>query len=174
MPYEWIAAAPVPAAAADAVTAELHLWPYRSLPRRGFVAFIAATCLLLLLPLIAVLGSPVLWALLPFLVAAVGAVWWALSRSYRDGEVLEVLRLAPGTVTLSHRPARGASREWQANPYWVELQSYDSGGPVPHYLTLRGAGREVEIGAFLSEDERRALKPELQRALSRLRAPAAP
>ena len=28
------------------------------------------------------------------------------------------------------------------------------------YLTLRGAGREVELGAFLSEDERLALRHE--------------
>ena len=32
-----------------------------------------------------------------------------------------------------------------------------SGGPVPNYITLRGGDREVELGAFLSEDERIAL-----------------
>ncbi|MEI4471207.1 DUF2244 domain-containing protein [Frigidibacter sp. MR17.24] len=164
MPYEWM---PAPAAA----EAELHLWPYRSLPRRGFVGFIAATALLLAVPLMAVLGTPVLWALLPFLLAAIGAVWWALARSYRDGEVLEILRLTRDEVTLSHRPARGPARHWAANPYWVEIRHYDAGGPVPFYLTLRGAGREVEIGAFLSEDERARLKPELARAFAAVTAP---
>jgi uncharacterized membrane protein len=38
---------------------------------------------------------------------------------------------------------------------------------VPHYVTLRGKGREVEIGAFLSEEERIALFEDLRRVLSR-------
>jgi uncharacterized membrane protein len=32
---------------------------------------------------------------------------------------------------------------------------------VPNYVTLSGNGREVEIGAFLSEDERKALYQDL-------------
>ena len=32
---------------------------------------------------------------------------------------------------------------------------------MPHYVTLCGKGREVEIGAFLSEDERVSLYDEL-------------
>jgi uncharacterized membrane protein len=48
---------------------------------------------------------------------------------------------------------------------------HEAGGPVEHYLTLKGAGREVEIGAFLSEDERKALHGELADAI---RPPPAP
>ena len=39
---------------------------------------------------------------------------------------------------------------------------HETGGPVPHYVTLSGNGREVEIGAFLSEEERVELFSELQ------------
>ena len=39
---------------------------------------------------------------------------------------------------------------------------HETGGPVPNYVTLSGNGREVEIGAFLSEDERVELFSELQ------------
>ena len=57
--------------------------------------------------------------------------------------------------------------EWQANPHWVRVTLHKTGGPVPNYLTLRGNGREVEIGAFLAEEERLTLQHELRRALSR-------
>ena len=36
---------------------------------------------------------------------------------------------------------------------------------MPNYVTLTGCGREVEIGAFLSEDERMALFQDLSRQL---------
>jgi uncharacterized membrane protein len=48
----------------------------------------------------------------------------------------------------------------------VQVQLYPTGGPVPQYLTLKGGGREVELGAFLSEDERRTLKDDLHRRLA--------
>jgi len=49
------------------------------------------------------------------------------------------------------------------------LVLHPTAGPVPNYLTLQGGPREVELGAFLSEDERVALKAEVQVALTRLR-----
>ena len=39
---------------------------------------------------------------------------------------------------------------------------------MPNYLTLSGSGRTVEIGAFLSEEERLELKPALEDALQQL------
>jgi uncharacterized membrane protein len=44
---------------------------------------------------------------------------------------------------------------------------YGTEGPLPNYVTLSGNGREVEIGSFLSEDERKSLFKELQSALTK-------
>ena len=162
MPYEWFPPA------AD-MPARLHLWPYRSLPRRGFVAFIATTCALIALPLLAVLGSPVLWGLLPFFLIAIAGVWFALAKSYRDGEIVEDLIFAPENLTLTRHGPRGQRHDWQANPHWVRLTLHPKGGPVPNYLTLSGSGREVELGAFLSEEERVKLRDEVQDRLNSLR-----
>ena len=164
MPYEWIK----PPATPDAPLAELHLWPYRSLSRRGFVTFIGVTAGLLALPALALIGRLALWGLLPFLLGAIWAIWWALQRSQRDGEVLEELRIWPDRVELVRHDPKRDTRAWEANPYWITPHLHVTGGPVPNYLTLRGGPREVEIGAFLSEPERLALRDELQRTFARV------
>lgn len=163
MPYEWL-----PPSGDD--TQRLHLWPYRSLPRRGMVWFIGTTSGLIALPLIAVLGSPVLWGLLPFLAAAIAAVWWALERSYSDGAILEDLRLSADQISLTRHGPRGRRQDWQANPHWLRITLHPTGGPVPQYLTLKSEGREVELGAFLTEAERVALQDQLWQKLRQFRA----
>ncbi len=157
MPYSW--------SHIDATTRELRLWPHESLPPKGFAGFILATFLLILLPLLPVLGSVLLWGLLPFLMLAIAGLWYALERNHRDAQVLEVLTLTDSHARLIRHNPRSPVQEWQCNRYWATTQMHDSDGPVPHYVTLKGGGREVEIGAFLSEDERIALFDELSRAL---------
>ncbi|QYX57628.1 DUF2244 domain-containing protein [Roseovarius sp. SCSIO 43702] len=163
MPYEWTSER------GEAPGRRLVLWPHRSLPRKGFAAFILVTSAMLTVPLLPLLGSLALWGLLPFLVIAVMAVWWALQHSYRTGEMREALSIGPETVSLRRIEPDGRERVWDCNSHWAQACLYPSEGPVPHYITLRGEGREVELGAFLSEEERKALFPELQTALSRAR-----
>ncbi len=157
MPYEWI----TPSDAPDAPMAELHLWPYRSLLRRDFVVFISGTAAIILLPLLAVLGSPILWGLLPFFAIAIAGIWYALQRNQKDGEILEELRIWPDRMMLDHVDPRKGHKTWEANPYWVELKIDRKHERIVNYLTLKGADREVELGRFLSEDERATLYNEL-------------
>lgn len=154
MPYEW-----------TTPPKTLSLWPHRSLPRRGFVWFIGGTALMISLPLLTLLGSPVLWGLLPFFVAAIAGLYWALQRSYRDGEILETLTFDAARVHLVRHGPRGRQQEWEANPHWVRVELHATSGPVPEYITLQGGPREVELGAFLSEGERVSLARELRQAL---------
>lgn len=158
MPYHWLPPT-------EDGTRRLQLQPWVPLPPRGFVWFIAITVALITLPLIAVLATPVFWGLLPFLAAAVAAIWWALSRARSDRQITEMLTIAPGRAQLLRLGPRGRRQHWQADPHWIKAQIYPTGGPVPDYLTLTGNGREVEIGAFLSPQERRALLAELRHAL---------
>lgn len=144
----------------------LTLTAHRSLPPRGFAAVILITVAFLTLPLLSVLGTAVLWWMLPFLGAAVWALWAALRRSYKDGEVSEDITRAGDILTLIHRPARGDDLSWECNIYWVRAELHKEGGPVPNYVTLSGNGRQVELGRFLSEDERKDLFNEVQTYLS--------
>ena len=134
----------------------------------GMLTF-AATAALLAVPLLSALGSPMLWALLPFMLATLAGLWWALSRSYATGTVTETLTFAPGSLSLTRTAPGQPTQHWQANPYWVTLRLHPTGGPVPNYLTLQGGAREVELGTFLTPQERATLHAELQAALSRTR-----
>ncbi|RNF36142.1 DUF2244 domain-containing protein [Paracoccus methylarcula] len=164
MPYEWQETAPEDS---GAVSHRLILWPHRSLPRRGFVWFIGATAVLMALPLAAVLGTSALWGLLPFVLVAIWAIWTALQRSYRSGETREELRLSRDRLEIwRHDPGR-ADRVWQTNPYWVRVALRE--GPVERYLTLTDGQREIELGAFLTVEERQELCDELIRRLAGLR-----
>ena len=143
----------------------IEAWPNRSLSSKGFATFILVTYGLFLLPLFAVLGTAALWGILPFILLALVLVWMSFMRSYRDGRLLEVLILGETEVALVRTEPNGTQHTWSANPYWVSVQIHEKGGPVPGYVTLKGGGREVEMGAFLSEEERRALYEDLERLL---------
>lgn len=164
MPYEWKDAAP---GDSGVVSYRLVLRPYRSLPRRGFVWFIGVTAALMALPLAAVLGTAVWWGLLPFMAVVTSGVWIALQRSYRSGNVFEELQFSGDWLELRRQDPGKPDRIWQTNPYWVRVTLRK--GPVEKYLTLTDGNREVELGAFLTPEEREALCNQIVKRLSELR-----
>lgn len=149
---------------------DLRLWPHNALSAQGFVAVIGVSAGVLALPLVAVLGHPVLWGLLPFAGLALWGLWAGLRRNQRDRSVREEMHLARGGLHLRRLNPRGPVQEWHADPAWVALRLIPKGGPVEQYLTLTGGGREVELGAFLTPEERIALHDELSRVLLRLKS----
>lgn len=130
-------------------------------------AFVLTTFTLISIPTLPLLGSPLLWGILPFTLAAVWGIYWALQRNHAVRQIEEVLTLDDDLAQLVRTNPKGDQQTWDCNRYWTQVTKYDDDGPVPHYVTLRGSGREVEIGAFLSEEERIALFEDLQRALKR-------
>jgi uncharacterized membrane protein len=162
MPYELTCTTPT--------EARLRLWPYNALAPRGFVMVIGMTAATLAMPLIAVLGSPVLWGLLPFAGIALWGLWFAMDRNWRDRQILEEMDLSRAGVVLHRYNPRGPVQDWRADPHWVTLTLVPKGGPVEDYLTLKGGGREVELGAFLMPDERRRLHDDLSVVLLRLKS----
>jgi uncharacterized membrane protein len=162
MPYRWLPPG-------DDGARRLELWPHRSLTPEGFAWFFGLTAAASALPLIAVLGSAAVWGILPFALAILGALWAALRRSLRDGSTTEQLALGRDKVELVRRDPGGTIRRWEAHPFHVRIDLDAEGGPVENYLTLRGGGRRVELGRFLSPEERAALHADLAALLARLR-----
>jgi uncharacterized membrane protein len=161
------ATAPDPFARSDPPILALTLWPNRSLTPGGGGWLIALAAAGLALPLIPLAGTGAAWGLLPFLLAALLLLYWALRRNSLDGRLTEELRLWPDLITVVRREPRGQVRRWHANPFWVRARLRED-AHVEKYLTLEGAGREIELGAFLSPWEREALHAELCRALGRV------
>lgn len=176
MPLKWDSeprGAVVPAdafrfSAGDRALAHAVLWPYRSLPRKGMVWAIGFAFVMIMIPALPLLGTPALWGLLPFTLGAVWLLWFFLERSYASAAVREDLSLWSDRIEILHQDPDGTRKSWEANPFWVRLSLKETGGPVEKYLTLAGAGREIELGAFLSPDERAALYDDLERLLHRL------
>lgn len=159
MPYHWTQS--------SGPERELHLWPHNSLPPRGAAAVVLSVFALASIPMLTLLGSVLLWGLLPFILLAVAGIWLAIDANYRNRRILEVFTLSASHAHLVRHNPRGQILEWDCNRYWAQPVMHKNGGPVPNYVTLKGGGREVEIGAFLSEDERKSLYDELLQALRR-------
>ncbi|WP_233252452.1 DUF2244 domain-containing protein [Maritimibacter sp. 55A14] len=150
------------------------LRPNRSLSPQGFVVVIGLCFGFMMIPLIPLLGTMALWAMLPFLLGAIALLWYFIRRNTADGALTERLVLSDRLIRVTRHNPRGPAQEWQANPYWTSLTLHATGGPVENYITLKGSGREIELGAFLSPEERAALHAELEEALARARATATP
>lgn len=157
-------------AKADGAEYHLSLTPHLSMGNVGFARVILISAGFLALPLLGVLGTPVLWGLLPFAGLALWGLWYALQRNSRDQRALrEEMHLTRDRIEIRRTNPRNPAQHWEANPYWVRVKLTAKGGPVEKYLTLEGGGREVELGAFLSPDERAALYDDLTLVLRHLR-----
>lgn len=150
----------------------LRLWPHSSLSPKGFVWVIGLAYGLVSIPLLALIGTAALWGILPFALLSLTILWVALKRSWRDRDITEVLELTQDSLHLRRSDPGGHERDWQANPYWVRVCLHPKDGPVEDYVTLEGGPRVVELGAFLTPEERRDLRDLLTEALSVTRAMA--
>ena len=151
---------------ADPVLFSTRLRPHRSLSRGQFRALLLAVAAISFgstLPFV-IMGA---WPVAGFMGLDVLAVYLAFRRNYQDGTLVECLRLWPDLITVERREPRGAVRRWHAHPAWVKVMLFEN-ARIEKYLTLRGNGREIELGAFLSPDERIVLYTRLREALARL------
>ena len=152
----------------DAPLYETVLRPHRSLPAKGFVWTIGIAAGLMTVPLFPLLGSFALWGLLPHLLFALWLLWYLLRRNTRDGELQEDIKIWNDLMTVYRFNPRKKDQTWQANPYWVEVGIKDH-PHIKNYLTLRGGDREIEIGAFLTPEERLELRNQIDDVLRRVR-----
>tara|TARA_B100000029_G_scaffold457073_1_gene485528 strand:- start:181 stop:663 length:483 start_codon:yes stop_codon:yes gene_type:complete len=107
------------------------------------------------------------WPILPFAGAELALLGIALYLCQSRGHYVEVISVKGDVVAVEK--GRGAPAErWDFERAWlqVRLQTARIKGH-PSRLVLRSHGRQVSVGDFLVEEERRQVARELQHALGK-------
>ncbi len=144
--------------------------PHSALSARGMRWLCGAGLGLALAPalLSVVLGA---WPVLGFVGGEVGLMLGmvALHRRWSLRAVEQVL-LTEGRLRLRRADGRGRQEMLDLDPYWTRLELEERPGAVP-LLVARARGRHMEIGRYLSAEEKRNLHAALGSALNRYRNP---
>lgn len=152
----------------DGVAFDAVLVPHRSLPRWGFVLLMISTAIAL-----AAIGlsfwSLGAWPVAGFCGLEVFLVWGAFELNYRSGRLLETVRLDDKTLRIDRIAPNGRSRYWTFEPGWVRV-AIEPENAETNRLVLSSHGRRLQIGAFMTNDERSDLANALNDALVRWRS----
>ncbi|CAN5143395.1 hypothetical protein BH24PSE2_BH24PSE2_05280 [soil metagenome] len=105
------------------------------------------------------------WPVLPFAGAELALLGGALIASMRYGRQQEVIRILDDRVVVEkHGPQGGCMIEFSR--YWARVVLSATRPGQPARLLLRSHGRQCEIGRFLTEQDRLALKRRLEKSLA--------
>jgi len=148
----------------DAVS--MMVLPHRSLSRAGLWLFLAAQSVAtggfaLLAAWSGNVFAPV------FALAELVLLAWCLNRVWRVSTGGELIVLGPGRLEIARIGEAAPAARF--HPYWARLKLQPGRWRgAPSRLLLRSHGNEVEIGAFLTESERRDLAQRLGALLARM------
>jgi uncharacterized membrane protein len=147
-----------------AAPVEFVLYPNPALPRAGFVVLMAAVALVSagVGAGFALAGA---WPVTGFLGLDVVALFLAFRWARRQGRRSEVIRVAPGALTVRRVAADGTAQEMSFEAYWAQVRVEEPRGR----LLIGSHGRFAEIGRFLTRPEKRQLADALAVALAGIR-----
>jgi uncharacterized membrane protein len=139
------------------------LMPHRSLSPQGFtllmalvgaVSFVAGMVFL-------VAGA---WPVFGFFGLDVLLIYLAFKLNYRSGRAYETVAITPEVFRLTRVDPTGREKHVELNPYWarVSLRERPDGRT---FLSVVADGREIVVGRFLTDDERRDFATALREAL---------
>ena len=97
-------------------------------------------------------------------------IYLAFRLNYRAARAYEKVELRETELTIRKIDARGRSRVWQFDPYWVQV-NMDAQPDWDSQLTVSSHGRRLVLGGFLTPPERLDFAQALRRALSQIRSP---
>jgi uncharacterized membrane protein len=148
------------------VEQRIELSPNCSLTPRAARIFFASMATVSL-GIASVFAAKGLWPVLPFAGAELVLLWAAIDVSMRRGRRREVIRILDDQIVVERLDDRGKHRV-EFSRYWARLAIVAATrAGRPSRLLLRSHGRQCEIGRFLTEDARHALRRRLEGSLGR-------
>ena len=143
------------------------LQPHASLTPRGFFLLMAAVGLISFCAGVSFVMAGA-WPVFVFFGIDIALVYYAFKLNYRDARRYETVQLTETTLTVERVAPSGKRERWRFQPYWlqVEIEDFPASDSA---LTLRSHGRVVEIGSFLTADEKVDLANALRNELKKLR-----
>lgn len=148
------------------------LHPHRSLGRGGFRVLMGVVVVLNLIVggLCLAAGA---WPVVPFCGLDVLLIWIAFKLNYRAARLYERVRLTDADLTVQRVAWKKPERRWTFQPYWLRIRVEDR-PDAPQQVTLTSHGQSVQVGSFLSPDERVEFARSLEDALRLWRRPPCP
>ena len=147
------------------LTAAHHfdLVPHCSLSPRGARIFFAAVCL----PTFAIAGAATVlgfWPILPFAGAEMLLLAWALYTNMQRRHEHETIDVSETQVVVEY--SRGETKRFVFPRHWAQVKIRRPKSPLQRgRLVIESHGRSIEVGQFLSEEDRQRLAAELRRLI---------
>ena len=145
----------------------LTIWPHRSCDRKTFILILFIISFILIIPSFLFLSLSFAISILPFSLLSIFLFFFVGNKNFNDALLIEKLKIYPKKIILERKEPNNEIKKWHSNPYWTKVNIYNN-GPVESYLTLKGNGKEVELGSFLTPEERISLKKLIDDTLFKL------
>lgn len=126
----------------------------------GFVVLMGVLCLISFAIGVAflVMGA---WPVLGFFGLDILLIYWAFRANYRSAREFETVEISPNALVVTRNALDGSVNRFDFQTYWVRIFLDEEPSGRTH-LRLRSHGKEVQLGRFLSDDERRSFAEVLE------------
>ncbi len=151
----------------DPALLRMRLFPNRSLDTNGTKIVFGIIACGFLLPIIPFIGSPVGTTLTGFSGLTFYLFLTFLQKNFQQANTFEEILISKNKIIVVHKEKNKGHKTWEGNPYWTRVNVDINNPKLKNYLTLAGKGKHIELGAFLSPDERIELKDKIQNALAK-------
>ncbi|MET0547560.1 MAG: DUF2244 domain-containing protein [Caulobacterales bacterium] len=104
------------------------------------------------------------WPVMGFFGLEVLVVWIAFRVSYKQGKLVERVRVPPALIHIERVAPNGQARYWAVNPIWARVE-HEKKGPNADAVRLIGGDGRVALGRFLAPEERVSFASALRTAI---------
>lgn len=150
---------------ADPTSNRIELVPHCSLTPRGAAVFFGGLAAVSF-GIAGIFAAQGFWPVLPFAGLEMAVLGWALNASFARRRQAEAITISDEDVVIER--IEGAERH-RFSRHWAQVRLRRPASRLhPSRLLIESHGRALEVGRFLTEEERRGLAVRLQRLIGRI------